>query len=201
MVYYINSVASSDALGDDIRELIPVPELRRRMSRVVRMAVATGIEALAVLPAGVQPDAIITATRLGCLADSEKFLRAVVDDDGGLLNPTPFIQSTFNTVGAQIAMLTANRCYNMTYADGEHSLAAALVDAAIQLDRAGAAHVLVGLFDEVTPTLQKIGERMRGVPGLPLRDGARFFVVSTGRLDGCVAVVDALNEQNLSRWL
>ena len=138
MAYYINSAASSDTLTRDIKELIPVPELRRRMSPVLRTGVATGMEALASLPPGVQVSAIITATRLGCLADSEKFLRNVVVDDGGLLNPTPFIQSTFNTVGAQIALLTRNHCYNMTYVHGEESFTGALVDATIRIDQEGA---------------------------------------------------------------
>lgn len=177
-----------------------MPEVRRRMSRVLRMGVATGMEALALLPPGVQVSAIITATRLGCLADSEKFLRNVVEDDGWLLNPTPFIQSTFNTVGAQIAMLTRNHCYNMTYVHGEESFGAALVDATIRIDQAGAEHVLVGLFDETPPTLVRIKERMRGVRGLPERDGAWFFVVSARPLSGCLAEVETLNEQSFNLW-
>ncbi len=201
MAYCINSFASSDTLTKDIRELIPAPEVRRRMGRVLRMGVAAGMEALVALPSGEQVSAIVTATRLGCLADSEKFLRGVIDDDGGLLNPTPFIQSTFNTVGALIARLTRNHCYNMTYVHGERSFEAALTDAMIQIDQMGAEHVLVGLFDETTPTLERIKERMRGVRDLPRRDGAWFFVVSARPLPGCLAEVEALNEQNLERWL
>jgi hypothetical protein len=170
------------------------------MSRVLKMGVAAGLEALEAMPPGVKVDAIITATRLGCLADSEKFLRAVTDDDGGLLNPTPFIQSTFNTVGAQIALLTANRCYNTTYVDGEHGFAAALTDAMIQIDQVGAQHVLVGLFDETTPTLERIKTRMRSVTGVPERDGAWFFVVSAYPVAGCLAAVETLNETILS-WI
>ncbi len=200
MAYYINSVVSFDTLTKDIKELIPAPEVRRRMSRVLRMGVATGMEALALLPSGVRVSAIITATRLGCLADSEKFLRGVVEDDGGLLNPTPFIQSTFNTVGAQIALLTRNHCYNMTYVHGEESFGAALTDAAIRIDQAGAEHVLVGLFDEMTPTLERIKERMRGVKGLPERDGAWFFVVSARPLPGCLTEVETLNEESFNLW-
>jgi 3-oxoacyl-(acyl-carrier-protein) synthase len=205
MAYYINSAASSDALTADLKGSVPDPAIRRRMSRVLRMGVATGMEALAALPVGTAIDAVITATRLGCLADSEKFLRNVVEgeEEGGpaLLNPTPFIQSTFNTVGAQIAMLTRNHCYNMTYVDGERSFGSALIDAAIRIDQAGAENVLVGLFDEVTPTLQRIGERMRGVRDFPARDGAWFFVVSARPLPGCVGEVETLNEQSFERWL
>jgi hypothetical protein len=201
MAYYINSFASSDTLTRDIKELIAAPDVRRRMSRVVKMGVATGMEALTELPQGVQIGAIITATRLGCLADSEKFLRTVIDDDGGLLNPTPFIQSTFNTVGGQIALLTKNHCYNMTYVHGEDSFATALVDAAIQIDQMGVEHLLVGLFDEITPTLERIKERMRGIGGLPERDGAWFFVISSRPLACCLAEVETLDVKNLEQWL
>jgi 3-oxoacyl-(acyl-carrier-protein) synthase len=200
MTYFINSAASSDALTRDIKELIPAPELRRRMSRVLKMGVATGMEALAGLPAGVQVDAIITATRLGMLADSEKFLRGVVYEDTTMLNPTPFIQSTFNTVGAQIALLTGNHCYNMTYTHGEESLQSALTDAMIRIGQEGAEHVLVGVFDETTPTLETIKERMRGVRGLPARDGAHFFVVSAHPLEGCLAEIDTLDAKNFTVW-
>jgi 3-oxoacyl-(acyl-carrier-protein) synthase len=200
MAYYINSAASSDGLTRDIKELVPAPDVRRRMSRVLRMGVSTGMEALARLPEGTQISAIITATRLGCLADSEKFLRNIIEAGDALLNPTPFIQSTFNTVGAQIALLTGNRCYNMTYVHGEESFRSALVDAMIQIDQAGAEHVLVGLFDETTPTLERIKERMRGVRNLPSQDGARFLVVSARPLPGCLGEVETLNEYNLKRW-
>jgi 3-oxoacyl-(acyl-carrier-protein) synthase len=196
MGYFVNSAATSDALTRELRELVPAPEMRRRMGRLLRMAVATGMEALAALPEGTEVDAIITATRLGCLADSERFLRGVTE--GGLLNPTPFILSTFNTVGAQIALLTGNHGYNTTYVHGEESLAAALVDAQIRIDQAGARHVLVGLFDEATPTLERVKGRMRGVHGLPGRDGARFWVLSAEPLEGCLGEVAELNE--LLRW-
>lgn len=200
MAYYINSAASSDTLTRDVRELVPAPDVRRRMSRVLRMGVSTGMEALASLPEGTRVSAIITATRLGCLADSEKFLLSVVEGDGALLNPTPFIQSTFNTVGAQIALLNRNNCYNMTYVHGGESFGSALVDATIRIDQAGAEHVLVGLFDETTPTLERIKERLRGAKGLPDCDGAWFFVVSARPLPGCLGEVERLDEKSMARW-
>ncbi len=201
MAYYINSTAQSGSLTRDIKELIPAADVRRRMSRIVKTGVSTGMEALAALPPGIRVSAMITATRLGCLADSETFLRSVVEEDGGLLNPTPFIRSTFNTVGAQIAMLTRNHCYNTTYVHGENSFESALVDAMIRIDQAGTEHVLVGLFDETTPTLERIKERMRGVLGLPTRDGAWFFVFSSRPLPGCLGEVETLEEKNLGQWL
>jgi hypothetical protein len=196
MAYYVNIASSSDALSRDIRELIPAPEVRRRMSRVLKMAVSTGMEALASLPQGERVSAIITATRLGCLADSERFLRDIIEDET-TASPTPFIQSTFNTVGGQIALLTRNHCYNMTYVHGEHGFSSALIDAMVQIDECGAEHVLVGVFDEATPTRERIIERLKGRRGLPVGEGARFFVVSARPLAGCLAELDTLDETNV----
>lgn len=61
--------------------------------------------ALAMKDANVESvDAIITGTGLGCIEDSEKFLKSILDNKEEFLTPTSFIQSTHNTVGAQIAL-------------------------------------------------------------------------------------------------
>lgn len=190
MAYYINSASSFDSLTRDVKELIPAPELRRRMSRVLKMGVSTGMDALAQLPDDKQVSAIVTATGLGCLADSEKFLRNIVEQDETLLNPTPFIQSTFNTVGAQIALLTGNHCYNMTYVHGGDGFASALLDAMIQIDDAGAGHVLVGAFDEATETRDRILARMGSDGEALFGDGAYFFVISAAPSEECLAELE-----------
>ncbi len=109
---FINAIASDKTLKTDIKALIPDPMARRRMSRIVKRGVSVGMECLQAVGADTI-DAIITATGFGCLDDSEKFLRNIIDTDEQLLNPTPFIQSTFNTVGGQIGLLCKNHCYNM----------------------------------------------------------------------------------------
>ena len=116
MKAYVNCITSGAELRSDIKVLIPEMNLRRRMSHVVKSGVAAGIESLLEFGARAPIDAIITATGLGCIADSEKFLDGLIAGDETMLNPTPFIQSTFNTVGAQIALLRGLHCYNTTYA-------------------------------------------------------------------------------------
>lgn len=67
----------------DYKEFVP-PALIRRMSDILRMAVASSN--LALKDAGIeQPDAIITGTGLGCLYDTEKFLNNAITIEGGLL--------------------------------------------------------------------------------------------------------------------
>lgn len=175
---YINAAASWDALTRSVGELIPAPDMRRRMSRVVKMGVCTAMECLSQLPQGAVPDAIITATGLGCLADSEKFLRNVIENGEQLLNPTPFIQSTFNTVGGAIALLTGNHCYNMTYVQRGRSFGSALIDARIRIELDGARNVLVGAYDESTPAQHRVMERMGAWRNVQSGEGSHFFVVS-----------------------
>ena len=173
---YINIATSDKTLTDDIKALIPDAALRRRMSRIVKMGVSVG---MACVERCSQPiDAIITATGFGCLDDSEKFLRTLIENDESLLNPTPFIQSTFNTVGGQIGLLCKNHCYNMTYTHRGRSFESALLDA-ILLIQSGEAHcVLLGGFDNNTPSQLKIMERMGLWQHATAGEGTYFFILS-----------------------
>ncbi|MCD8072648.1 MAG: beta-ketoacyl synthase chain length factor [Alistipes sp.] len=186
--YYINAASSFETIRGDVNALIPDPALRRRMSRIVRSGVATAMDCLGRLPAGENIDAIITATGMGCLADSEKFLRTMISNGEQLLNPTPFIQSTFNTIGAQIALLTGSTCYNMTYTHGETSFQSALLDAMMKIDE-GAGHVLLGAADEATPTLEKLVGRLGMLKETKLGEGFYFFILSGKPLPGCGASI------------
>ena len=61
------------ACEPDYKDIIANATLRRRMSRIVKMGVACGLECMGEL----SPEkigGIITATGLGCLVDTEKFL-------------------------------------------------------------------------------------------------------------------------------
>ena len=190
---YINGHALHDEQLPPFAELVPSAAMRRRMSRFLRMGVPTAMAALR--RSGGDPaqvDAIITATGFGCLGDSEKFLRTMVEQREELLNPTPFIQSTFNTLGAQIALLCGNRAYNMTYAHRGYSFESALLDAAMLLDEGQAHHLLLGAADEQTPAQHRIMERM----GLWRRhadgEGALFLLLSNEagpRCAGCITEV------------
>ncbi|MEG0788695.1 MAG: beta-ketoacyl synthase chain length factor [Alistipes sp.] len=183
MKAYIHKIAASDALDCDLKTIVPDALMRRRMSRIVR----DGVMAAAVCAGERQLDAIITATAYGCLSDSEKFLQMLLDSDEELLSPTPFIQSTFNTVGATVALLGQYHCYNTTYAHGSASFSAALLDAMMLIEEREARHVLVGAVEEVTPTLCALLRRMR-VESLPLQGGALFFLLSADETGACAEV-------------
>lgn len=157
---YVNKVVTDCEVKSDIKLLIPDVGLRRRMSRVVKNAVSTAVECIEGVENIDTLDAIITATGWGCLTDSERFLRNIIENKEQLLNPTPFIQSTFNTVGGQIALLRHNHCYNVTYVNRSHSFEDALLDAMLRIADYDSKNILIGSFDESTPSQHRIMERM-----------------------------------------
>ena len=192
MKYYINCIKHSEKLTQDIKELIPEMNIRRRMSKVVKMGVCCGLESFDKFSQFGKVDAIITSTSLGAIADSEKFLSNIITANETMLNPTPFIQSTFNTVGAQIALLRNFHCYNNTFVHRNNSFESALLDAMLRLQNGFSSAVLVGVFDEATPTVENILKRLNVIKNLPIGEGAIFFVLTSKQYDCTVAEIDLL---------
>ena len=190
---YINKVITDRDVTTDIKLLIPDAGLRRRMSRVIKNAVATAVECVGGTENIDALDAIITATGWGCLADSERFLRNIINDKEQLLNPTPFIQSTFNTVGGQIALLRHNHCYNVTYVNRSHSFEDALLDAMMRISDDESNNILVGAFDEQTPSQHRIMERMGLFREINDGEGAVFATLTSEKEENTVAQVTMID--------
>ena len=168
----------------DYKLFIADPAVRRRMSRAVKMGTAAAMQCLSGFRK--TPDAIITATGFGCLSDTEKFLRTILENKEELLNPTPFIQSTFNTVGAQIAIALNNTNYNNTYVHRGFSFESALSDARMLLFDNEAKNVLVGSYEELTDASFDIFSRLgRYRKGGKAGEGAQFFLLSTEEKSPC----------------
>lgn len=157
--------------------LIGNANMLRRMSRMVRMGVAAGMLCLDGIPNDAI-GAIVTATCLGGLEDTEKFLAEISERNEAGLNPTPFMRSVFNTVGAQIALLKGIKVYNVTYVHRTASFENALSDA-LMLISEGRRNVLAGAFDEMTPSSVTVKERL-GLyrHGRHPGEGASFFLLS-----------------------
>jgi 3-oxoacyl-(acyl-carrier-protein) synthase len=142
----------------DYKEFID-PKLIRRMSRIIRMGVAAAMECLQ--EAGVKvPDAIVTGTAYGCLEDTNSFLSKMVEFNEELLTPTAFIQSTHNTIGAQIGLMLQCNNYNNAFVHRGFSFESALLDGVLLLKEKEAKTVLVGAIDEITNTSHAIINRM-----------------------------------------
>jgi 3-oxoacyl-[acyl-carrier-protein] synthase II len=132
----------------DYKEFIDA-KLIRRMSRIIRMGVAAAMECLEEAQIKM-PDAIVTGTAYGCLEDTGLFLTKMVEYKEELLTPTAFIQSTHNTIGAQIGLMLQCNNYNNAFVHRGFSFESALLDGMLLLKEKEAANVLVGAIDEIT---------------------------------------------------
>ena len=154
----------------------------RRMSRIIKMGVAAG--SMALKEAGItNPDGIITGTGYGCLDDTGSFLTKMVINDEQALNPTPFIQSTHNTIGAQLALLLQCQAYNQTYTQGAFSFESSLLDATLQLQENPSQLMLVGGVDEITDISHAIQQRF-GKFNSESRSSLDLLKSSEGTLNG-----------------
>ena len=179
---YITGASYISAEEPDYKEVITDANSRRRMGRLLKMAVWCGLKSLEGVPSE-RVAGIITSTGAGFMKDTISFGSSIFDREETLLNPSPFMQSTFNTASGYIALIRKIHAYNTTYVQQADGFAASLVDAAMLLDDAGEGNVaLVGAFDEVTPEVDVIRQRLGlysvGDGFLPLGEGAAAFLLS-----------------------
>lgn len=179
---YISGTSYVSADEPDYKEVITDANSRRRMGRLLKMAVWCGLKSLDGVPSEMVAG-IITSTGTGFMKDTISFGSSIFDREETLLNPSPFMQSTFNTASGYIALIRKIHAYNTTYVQQADGFAASLVDAAMLLDDAGEGNVaLVGAFDEVTPEVDAIRQRLGlyrvGDGFLPLGEGAAAFLLS-----------------------
>jgi 3-oxoacyl-[acyl-carrier-protein] synthase II len=131
----------------------------RRMSRVMKMGAAAAMLALKKSEV-TNPDAIITGTGLGCLDDTGNFLGKITEFKEEALNPTPFIQSTHNTIGSHVAFLLQCQQYNQTYSHGAFSFESALLDTMLQISENPELKILTGAADEIIDYSHTIYNRL-----------------------------------------
>ena len=182
----------------------------RRMGKGVKMGVVAA--KIAMEDAGIeQPNAILTGSGFGCLNDTEKFLGTLLDNNEQYLTPTAFIQSTHNTVGAQIALGLKCQAYNLTYVQGSLSFESALLDGLLLLaeepDNSMLKNILVGGVEELgnhtTSLFQLIHHIKKDSPntlallasqskGAIASEGAQFFVISNQPQENTYAQIQDL---------
>ncbi|UOK42944.1 MULTISPECIES: beta-ketoacyl synthase N-terminal-like domain-containing protein [Flavobacterium] len=186
------------------------PGASRRMAKGVKMGIAASSKALK--EANVEiPEAIIIGTGMGCVEDSEKFLKSILDNKEEFLTPTSFIQSTHNTVGGQIALGLQCKGYNFTYVNGAVSFETALMDAKMQIENNEAESILVGGIDETgayTLSLHKLINLVKSEEDKPYSvlnsdskgivhsEGAGFFVLENEKKESSYASVEAVSLQS-----
>jgi len=197
------SVKKVPAIHPIYRDFIS-PSSLRRMAPVVKMGVAAAKKALqqAELTA---PDAIITGSGMGCMEDTEKFLNTLIANNESFLTPTAFIQSTHNTVGAQIALDLKCKGYNTTYVHGSLSFESALLDSQMLIQEE-AISVLVGGVDELgtefVDYVLMLEAKKDNPMQIPFSEGAAFFVLSSEKKKSSVQLIDIqtttiISEENI----
>ena len=200
---YRNSRLTS--IEPDYSEAID-PRSIRRMSRIIKMSVASALACLK--DAGIaSPDAIVTGTAYGCLEDTGIFLSNIIQENEEPVTPVAFVQSTHNTIGAQMALLIKCSRYNNTFVSGGASFENALQDALMLLAENNAANILVGGMDEITDMSHAVLSRLglykrQPVSNLDLfkenskgtinGEGAAFFLLKNTSSPNDLACIDAV---------
>lgn len=155
----------------------------RRMSRSIRLAWLAAKMCLDDA-GGARPDAIVTGSGWGSVLDSEKFLLSIYKNKENFLPPTPFIQSTHNAVGAQIAMLLKSKDYNMSYGHGNFAFEQALADGIMRIENGESRSLLAGGFDEITANQFTLMDRLGQWRREPLTNLQLFSAEEEGTLAG-----------------
>ncbi|HDZ14380.1 MAG TPA: 3-oxoacyl-ACP synthase, partial [Pricia sp.] len=198
-------------IAPDYKDYIP-PAAARRMAKGIKMSTVSAKTAMT--EAGIEEneiDAIIVGTGLGCIGDSEKFVRDIIGNKEQFLTPTRFIQSSHNTVAGQIALGMGCKGHNFTYVHSSISFESAVLDAKMQLENGEANHILVGGVDELVDhhvkTHELIGhikerpvETMSvinsGTKGAVFAEGAHFFTLSSVQRPSCYAELMGIKTYN-----
>ncbi|WP_158563208.1 beta-ketoacyl synthase chain length factor [Chitinophaga silvatica] len=188
----------------DYKPFIPANSLRR-MSRMLKIGLTTALKAITDSNLTVQGP-IVTGTGKGSLQDTEKFLKEIVTYQETALNPTPFIQSTYNSVNGLIALQQKCTAYNNTFVHRGFSFENALLDSMMLLQE-GSDHVLTGAFEEITAEHFYIKSRigfwkseqidsrellLHNTPGSVAGEGAAFFMLTQEPTDQSYAAINGL---------
>lgn len=148
------------------------------------------------------PGAIITGTAYGCLEDTVTFITRIIEQNEEMLPPTSFIQSTHNTVAAQIALTLKCHQYNNTFVHKGISFESALLDAAMLLNEGETDNILVGGLDEMTDTSFTILTRLGLYKRWPVSNLELYSTKSKGTIGGEGAafflLTDKASENNLA---
>lgn len=189
------------ALEPDYMEFIPT-SLLRRMGRVVRLGIGSGLPLLKKHPG---LDGIIIGTANGGLEDCFKFLDQIIRYEEGTLTPTNFVQSTPNAIAGGLALSDRNNGYNSTHVNGGLSFESALMNAKLMLERYPHKEFLTGAADELSDYNYSINNKMglckptevassdlveQETPGTIYGEGAAMFVLTHSAENAMAKIVD-----------
>lgn len=197
------------AVEPDYKDFISKIEIRR-MEKGLKMSIVAATKALqeAELSA---PQAIIVGTGMSCLRSSEKFLKAMLENDEQYLTPINFIQSTHNTVAGQLAIKFQSKGYNFNYVNSSVSFESALLDALNQIQFGFENNILVGGVEETNEHTLNLYKQINLIKkdsvapfhvleaktkGMIMSEGAHFYVLQNEKTDASYAEIKAVEMIN-----
>ena len=178
----------------DFRPFVP-PMAARRMSSILKRSIS--VSKFALEKAGIAcPDAIVGGTGLGCVTDTEAFLRKMLEDGEYMLNPSRFICSTPNTIGSQIAISVGCKGFNSTHVNDRFAFEGALMESLLLLGNGGAENVLLCAADQMPEVLYSLVDRQGLWKGRPASEAAVSFVLSSSRENAVCEVIDVVQTRS-----
>ncbi|KAA2240427.1 hypothetical protein F0L74_30200 [Chitinophaga agrisoli] len=165
----------------DYKAFIPANSLRR-MTRLLKMGLTTALKAIQDSQLST-PGAIVTGTGKGSLQDTERFIKDIRQYEEKALNPTPFIQSTYNAVNGMIAVQQQVTTYNNTFVHRGFSFESALQDSLLLLAE-GVSHTLTGAFDEISAEHFYIKSRIGHWKTATVNNAELYHHLSPGTISG-----------------
>lgn len=167
-------------------ETVLDPRSMRRLSKILKMGLYTSLLAIR----NIKIDGIICATSLGCTYDTYAFLNNLVERKENLLTPTPFIQSTHNTLAGTLGIITGNHGYNMTWSNRIFSFFDALEDAISRIMLKKGNTFLVTAADEMPENIASIIQMMPFSTTANLKgEGSSSFVLSNTYSPGSLQIL------------
>lgn len=136
-------------IAPNYKQFIPAVKLRR-MAKFMRMGLVSAQKAIQDSKID-KIDAIIVGSGHGNVGDTQKFLKAIIENKETMLVPTSFVQSTHNIVAGSVALANRNKSYNMTYTNHSSAFEMSLLDAVMLFEEDEVSSALVGGIDEITP--------------------------------------------------
>ncbi|UII27327.1 beta-ketoacyl synthase chain length factor [Fulvivirga maritima] len=184
--------------------------LLRRMSKLVRMSVATGMP---LMEQNNDVDAVIFASSNGSVDHSLRFLNQIIDYNEGTLTPTDFVQSTPNCVAGMLALMGKKRGYNTTHVNQGLCFESSVLDAKMLLEEGNCKALLIGGGEEQSSSNYNIESQRNlfkkeeistehllksGTQGTLPGEGVTMFVAEANRSDRSIAeVVDVDSIQHV----
>jgi len=181
----------------DLKTLLPANSLRR-MSRLIKASIFVGNQA--VQNAGIQEiNGILTATGLGCLEDTVKFLNLSLETEDGVLPPTSFIHSTHNSIAGQLALFFTCQGWNNTFSQRYISWESSLLETCLLLQQTDEKKYYLNLAaDELLTDLIPVLKKLSCFSKDTLGEGVVAWVLSNEKKSGSIQLLDLKIHKNSS---